>query len=395
MKEPTAIPSEQWSGKRANALAWQRRLLGAVATLCIAVQFKGWLFLSSAALVVWLLALSLLDRGSLRRLWMPRFWLITGVFALGSGLLLGVRDEQLWGMPLSKSGIEAGALMVVRGVFIFALATWASRSLSERSLVRAAQWLRVPALGTAIPTALKLLPQLEVSLRRALSPGEGRGRPGRVRKVAIELVCETARLAEEMAAREQTDQASAPGPILAAVVADPGVGKTTAMEQILTLLRASGLKVGGVLQPAVFQGGERVGYQLRDVATGEERPFARRRQARGEDGLGFDFEDSGWKWAGQRINRARQQGDVVVVDELGKLEARGEGHLPALLEPLHNERARLWLLSVRAQSRPAIEGCLQPFKLVYSPGSGGDGLEKFVRQLRTKLTKEGDKLNEL
>jgi len=136
-------------------------------------------------------------------------------------------------------------------------------------------------------------------------------------------------------------------PHLTAVVGARGVGKTTHILALLAPLREQGLLIGGVVQPVRYEGDRRTGYDLVDVATGDRRAFARHRPPRFDGDLCFRFDPTGWAWAAERIRAPRREADVVVVDEMGRLEARGEGHVPSLLEPLPHERARRWILAVR------------------------------------------------
>lgn len=132
-----------------------------------------------------------------------------------------------------------------------------------------------------------------------------------------------------------------------ALVGRRGVGKTSALMQLVAILTEQGIRVGGVVQPAVHRGGERIGYDLEDPSDGAHFGFARRQGSYEEAELSFAFDVDGWVWANTRIRRARKNADLLVVDELGKLEAQGLGHLPALTERPGDERCAVWLLSVR------------------------------------------------
>lgn len=331
-----------------------RRLLGFLALVCIAVQFQGSLVLSLVALLIWLCALALWDRISLRRMWMPRFWLITVVFAMGSGVLLGQRDMILLGISMSRVGLEAGVLMVLRGAFIFGLASWASRALTEEDFFNIARRVGAVPLGTAIPVALRLLPELTERFRQTTAGAKRR----HIGQVAVKLISDTASLAEEMALHRAKKR------LLVAVVGPRGSGKTTTLMQIVDRLKEHGLTVGGVVQPAVFEEGRRSGYLLREVSSGKDRPFATRAARTTKQGLGFEFVPEAWDRARKCIHQARLNDNVVVVDELGKLEARGQGHALVLKQELEGERARLWLLGARSDGLAGIRNWLGELDLV-------------------------------
>lgn len=353
--------------------------MGLLALACVALQFGGQLWLSAVALGAWLVGLALFCRPALRRLWMPRFWLISLLFAVGSGLLLGRRDLQLWGLELSSAGLCAGLLMVARGALIFGLACWASLALAERDIQRAARRLGAAWLGTALPTALKLLPELVQQYHLAAAQAPGR-RLARGYEVAVLLVCHTARLARQMARRADLEQRG-PGVLKVALVGTVGSGKTSAAQRLCESLERQGLRLGGVLQPRRMEQQQCRGYLLQDVASGAQRPFARRRGARDGSGLGYDFDEQGWQWAAERITEARRRADVVLVDELGRLEARGQGHLPALQGALDEERATVWLLCVRADRADQLEQRLGPFGLRWEVDSGEDLVEDLACEI--------------
>jgi nucleoside-triphosphatase THEP1 len=149
-----------------------------------------------------------------------------------------------------------------------------------------------------------------------------------------------------------------------AVVGDQGAGKTTAVIGLCDSLIASGHDVAGVLQPARHVDGKRVGYDLLDPHDGARFDLATRKTSFGPGELCYAFDDAGWGWGSTRIARARRDADVLVVDEMGKLEARGQGHVPALVQDVDDERCGVWVLSVRAGALDAVAAAVGPFEHV-------------------------------
>lgn len=127
-----------------------------------------------------------------------------------------------------------------------------------------------------------------------------------------------------------------------------GSGKTSSVRAVVENLQAAGHRVGGILQPAWPVSGQRQGYDVLDVATGESRPLARRRDTVGRQGLGFRFDAAAFAWAQERLLAGAAGADVLVVDELGRLEATGDGHVPALRQVLETDRRIVIVAAVRA-----------------------------------------------
>lgn len=132
-----------------------------------------------------------------------------------------------------------------------------------------------------------------------------------------------------------------------AVTGDRRSGKTTKLKRLVTALTARGVKVGGILQPAADDSPEPEGYFVEDIRTRERKELARRLSSPDESGLIFKFNPAAWEWAALKISEARRTCDVLIVDEVGRLEAAGKGHLPALLKEIPDETVFSRLLCVR------------------------------------------------
>ena len=193
MNAPAARSSTRW-------------LLVVIAAVCVGLQFPGRLSLSALALAVWVSALALWARGVARRLWHPRFLAITAGLALLSGVVLGARDMTVAGVALSSSGLQAGALMMVRGVLIFGLTAWGATLLGGRRRPDVTLHGAGGPLGTSVAVAPRLIPDLTHGLRAAWVANlqAGRGRLTTLRAVGGDLVFQAACMAEELARDDST-----------------------------------------------------------------------------------------------------------------------------------------------------------------------------------------------
>lgn len=116
-------------------------------------------------------------------------------------------------------------------------------------------------------------------------------------------------------------------PTIVIISGEIQAGKTTFCRLMAERAEDMGLSVRGVLSPAFFEGGRKVGIQVRDVSSGAERSLARLRSSEPGDmetrRWSFDRDAAAW---GSRVLEGSTPCDVLIIDELGPLEfERGQG----------------------------------------------------------------------
>ncbi|MEM5773112.1 MAG: NTPase [Candidatus Aenigmatarchaeota archaeon] len=100
-----------------------------------------------------------------------------------------------------------------------------------------------------------------------------------------------------------------------------GSGKSTVLLKAIELLKNKGLKVGGIVTPEIREEGKRVGFYVKDVFSQAMEVFAsvdfKIEPKLGKYGIDVEaFE----KVALPAIDFAIENCDVVVIDEIGKME---------------------------------------------------------------------------
>lgn len=146
----------------------------------------------------------------------------------------------------------------------------------------------------------------------------------------------------------------------ALIVGPKGSGKTTLAARVARALTERGVSVGGVLQEASIRDGERVGFQARRVgAGGDQVPLARRGVApegtppeRAHEFCSYVFDDGAFVQARSWVEHAADTADVVIVDEVSKLEVARGGHHDGIRGALG--AGALVLLVVRADQLFAV-----------------------------------------
>jgi nucleoside-triphosphatase len=142
------------------------------------------------------------------------------------------------------------------------------------------------------------------------------------------------------------------------VVGEPRSGKTSWCKGYIDERRESGSSVGGILSPAIEKQGQRVGSNALDLLTGKEIPFARLSHCRsfkaGEMVGDYTISRDGIIFACDAIKRAvESRCDLVVIDEVGPLELRGKGLMPAVELALRS--GGNVLIVVRSSLREALQ----------------------------------------
>ncbi len=117
------------------------------------------------------------------------------------------------------------------------------------------------------------------------------------------------------------------------ISAGRGEGKTTFLLKYAAREAERGRSIGGIASPAIFEGDQRMGYDLIDLRHNHRLPLARVTIADGSAstvGM-YRFDDAAIARGNAAIVAAVTDGrDVIAIDEVGPLEFRGGGWAPAL-----------------------------------------------------------------
>ena len=245
-------------------------------------------------------------------------------------------------------GFETGGMVLLRLVVLAVAAGVLVRAVDAELVLRLAERLGMERLGLVLGLSLNALPRIgEASLEVwAAHSARGRSLGDRLRRLpdlGEVLLAHTARIAEEATAAAALRGHSAltrahpplPLAIPTVVLTGPsGGGKTEAVLELVGRLGARGVPVRGFVQVAIREEGRKVGFRIRDLVSGEETELATWvGRERGQFGTGFLFHEDGFS-LGRRALERTVPGSVVIIDEIGPVELRGAGHMPAVRRAL-------------------------------------------------------------
>lgn len=105
-----------------------------------------------------------------------------------------------------------------------------------------------------------------------------------------------------------------------------GEGKTTVLSDLVAALKAGGTNPGGILAPRIIENGITTGYDILDIKSGMRIPFLRLTHPEKAGPEKFTLYDEGYQAGLQALDPDNNiKSEVVIVDEAGPLELRGEG----------------------------------------------------------------------
>ncbi|HEV8595053.1 MAG TPA: NTPase [Thermoplasmata archaeon] len=131
----------------------------------------------------------------------------------------------------------------------------------------------------------------------------------------------------------------------------PGAGKTAALLKVIEMLEDDGKKVGGMITEPIMKRGRREGFYVMDWASKEKRVFASKEiQSKVMVGrYGVDvtaLDEVGVK----ALQHATANCDVIVIDEVGKMEVESEGFVTAVKEALDADKPLLLTLHKKSRN---------------------------------------------
>ena len=130
----------------------------------------------------------------------------------------------------------------------------------------------------------------------------------------------------------------------------PQAGKTQALLKVIEMLEADGKKVGGMITEPILKRGRREGFYVMDWATKDRRVFASK-EIQSKITVGrYGVDISALDEVGVKaLCFATESCDVIVIDEVGKMEVESEGFVAAVKDALEADKPLI--LTMHKKSR--------------------------------------------
>jgi nucleoside-triphosphatase THEP1 len=145
-----------------------------------------------------------------------------------------------------------------------------------------------------------------------------------------------------------------------------GIGKTTVAERVVGQAVRHGVTCKGLLTPAMKNCcGQKTGIWGMDIATGQRKTLARTDRDLGGPRMGqYSFDSAVLDWATEVLLKAVGNCDLLVVDEIGKLELWHDTGLAPILSPLASGKIDRALVLIRDFMLEDLQHKLNPVEQV-------------------------------
>lgn len=135
----------------------------------------------------------------------------------------------------------------------------------------------------------------------------------------------------------------------------PKSGKTTAIESLLNSDLASSNAVYSAVSPADMRGDRRTGFSVR-TSAGRTSTFATRQAG------DYAVDLAVWDQVAEEINEARLAGKVLIIDEIGPMQARSAAFCKAIEAVMDDESASMIATLAGADEFPLRSALLQHYR---------------------------------
>ncbi len=317
------------------SIAWLFASFFAMITLLLLFDRSEW-YVWMSAVTITALTWIIRYRRAMRQLRRPRFWvsfvIITMITAwvfnrmqsldIINGIMIGVRMN-----------FRAATMILGFTVLGTELYNPIIRDYFLRSSFR--------QLPMALELSFKSLPVMIAAMPEVRE----------IRKAPVTVIRRVVSLIEH---RLKEVKAELPGRVT--ILTGPvGSGKSSRTEEEVRILKKQGVEVGGIITRRIVENERTVGYDIFDIVEEKITPFLREGDIPGCERVGrYSILPEGLKAGREALKRAYERGDeVIVVDEIGRLELSGGGWAEIIPKLIAQDKGRL-IITVRDTLREEV-----------------------------------------
>lgn len=171
----------------------------------------------------------------------------------------------------------------------------------------------------------------------------------------------------------------------------PRIGKSTIIKEVIRRLKAEGVAVGGMFTADMHEGGQRAGFSIEDIRTGEKGILAHVQLHRHGPNVGkytvnlTDLDGIG----AHSITTALAQSDLIIIDEIGPMELKSKRFIEAVENALSSDKQLIVTVHQRS-AHELVRRIQSTFKILEVTEANRDEMAAVIlKTVKNSLNGEG------
>lgn len=294
-----------------------------IITAFILLNRSAWFIWSSAISVIVVIWIFRYKR-ALRQLSRPRFWIYFVMITMITAFVVNKIQSQDF-----VNGLQVGIQMNFRAlIVILGFSVIGTELYNEKIRVFFLKtWFKQLPLALemsfkSLPLMIATVPEFKVIIKNPVN-------------VIFQVISQI-----EFRLQEMKNNLSAKVFIITGAI---GEGKTTQVQKVIEELKSKNIKVGGIVSPRIMDKDITTGYDVLVIENNNREPFLRRNSESESDKIGnFSISEKGLQMGVNALSLSnRDHSEVIVIDEIGRLELENRGWSSNLTELLNNSKVLL------------------------------------------------------
>ncbi len=261
----------------------------------------------------------------------PVFWIGLIILTTLTGIFLGKSNNSTL---VSAEGFQIGLEMSMRALFIVIGFSALSRELGNPHLLQSASRLGLYRFTNIMRVVFNVVPHMIAELPK----GTQWRNPVRVLSGMINKLDDWLSVIRQQQKRVNN---------IFILSGKRNSGKSTILQGVINGLQEKGFRIAGIRAPAIMQHGRKTGFYIHDIKTDKKALLCERRsESVPSTPQSFEFHENGLKLGRQALSpQAINDADLIIIDEVGPLELKGECWAEAI-EQIFNtsEKPLLWVI---------------------------------------------------
>ncbi len=322
---------------------WILYIIGMLVLGLASINFYQW-YIWAPLIAVQVIFIMNRYKRAMNSLKKPRFWIVFVLLTMLASFMLSGLSSSLhpW-----QEGLLMGIAMNFRAALIITGFAGLSKELYNPSVRMFFVRIGFTQLPKALEVSFGVLPYILGSLPPVST----------FVKKPLHVLGTMVLQLEQWLAFVQTQRIAQP--CLVIVTGTKGSGKTSLLSATADQFQNKGFTLKGILQPATIKDGQRSGYAIMNLATGQTMELANKTSEQNEATIGnYSFNPEAIEFGVQALT-GKSDAAAVIIDEIGPLELKGKAW-DSSLRTLLKEPLAVIIVSVRPSLLDQVLRTYQP-----------------------------------